>query len=31
MSDAVNPRGRPVNPPIANMGRKEIANSIGTL
>ena len=31
MSEAATPRGKPVNPPIPNIGRKESANSIGVL
>tara|TARA_Y100000741_G_scaffold94101_1_gene69919 strand:+ start:2987 stop:3166 length:180 start_codon:yes stop_codon:yes gene_type:complete len=31
MSDAANPRGNPVSPPIPNIGRKARANNIGVL
>src|SRR3982750_4470646 len=31
MSLAVSPSGRPVKPPIANMGKKAVANSIGVV
>src|SRR5437899_326011 len=31
MSDAVSPSGRPVSPPIANMGRNAVAKSIGVV
>ena len=31
MSDAARPRGKPVKPPIPNIGRNANANSIGVL
>ena len=31
MSEAAKPKGNPVRPPIANIGRKAIAKSIGVL
>ena len=31
MSEAVRPKGKPVNPPIAKIGRNAIANNMGVV